>query len=418
MTASEGPPAAAQGTTMKRQLMAVAFAAALLVLCPAAAAQDQAGSLGTPAGWGVLTELGGRKFVWNSGRARGSDATELTFHEFQWRGNVLAQTQCSYWPLRNLRAVCGTHLIERQPDGSLLLKANGGKPYFKGTLAADGSVEFVNKTLLGSFVTAFIARPDRSVALMHRNRVDGERQAPLIPIDAAREAGIMGDMQSIYAAAEAQRREEAERRYDAFMGAMAGLNTVLSAATEVATANEARSRAELDRTMVQAERMTLAQAAHGNGTAVQVDSDAVGVRAGGDVDAEASEAPSRNVATSTHAQADETFVAAAPLRFVMSIGLRPRAGDSVNPTCYSNVITRPGPPGWGQRSLPPGSSGIARDSVQGLKARFIAACTVASGRQITSAGNFEWTWNESRDAESRMDGSRARFPEDVTVAIQ
>jgi hypothetical protein len=108
----------------------------------------------------------------------------------------------------------------------------------------------------------------------------------------------------------------------------------------------------------------------------------------------------------------------APLRFVQDIGLQPRAGDRVNPTCYSNVITRPGPPGWGQRgSLPPGSGQQARAAVESLRSSFIAACRAASGRDVTSAGNFHWTWNETQDGESQIANSRAQYPGDVTVNL-
>lgn len=106
------------------------------------------------------------------------------------------------------------------------------------------------------------------------------------------------------------------------------------------------------------------------------------------------------------------------LRFVLSIGLQPRAGDSVNPTCYSNVITRAGPPGWGQRGfLPPGSAQAAQAEVQGMKPRFIAACRAASGREVTSEGDFHWTWNELRDGEAQIANTHAQYREDVTVSL-
>lgn len=244
---------------MKHQRLAFAVLGVLVGVLPAAGAE--AAGAGPDQGWGVLSELADSKFVWNSGRARGSDASELTFHEFRWRGEVLTQTQCSYWPLRSMKAVCGTHLIEKLPDGSLVLKANGGKPHFQGTVAPDGSVEFVNRTLIGKVVTAFVARPDGAVELMHYNRVDGESRSPLLPVDARREAEIMEDMETIFAAAQAQKREEAERRYAAFMGVMEGMNAVLSRELKVATANEAQSRASLDETIIQSGQLARVQSA-------------------------------------------------------------------------------------------------------------------------------------------------------------
>ena len=102
----------------------------------------------------------------------------------------------------------------------------------------------------------------------------------------------------------------------------------------------------------------------------------------------------------------------------MTISLRNLPGDKVNPTCYSNVLTRNGPPGWGEKGfLPPGSGEQARATVEALKAQFIAACQ-ASGRQITSEGNFSWIWNQTQGEEERLAGSRAKYAEDVSVSLQ
>jgi hypothetical protein len=109
--------------------------------------------------------------------------------------------------------------------------------------------------------------------------------------------------------------------------------------------------------------------------------------------------------------------ASRPLRFVMSISLRNQPGDKVNPTCYSNVISRPGPPGWGAPGfLPPGSAEQARAAVYSLKADFIARCR-ASGREITSDGNFNFQLNQGQGDEERLQGMRARHPEDVSVSL-
>lgn len=109
--------------------------------------------------------------------------------------------------------------------------------------------------------------------------------------------------------------------------------------------------------------------------------------------------------------------ASAPLRFVMMIGLMNKPGDTVNPTCYSNVVTRPGPAGWGAGGfLPPGSGAQARQSVESLRDRFIAKCR-QSGREITSLGNFAYQWNESPGDEQRMADAQPRYPEDVQVSI-
>lgn len=130
-------------------------------------------------------------------------------------------------------------------------------------------------------------------------------------------------------------------------------------------------------------------------------------------------APRTVVATAMAApKAPEVPPAAKPLRFIMTISMRNLPGDTVNPTCYSNMITRPGPPGWGAGGfLPTGSGEQARDTVFSFKAAFIAKCQSSSGRQITSEGNFNFHYNQSADDEQRLPNVRARYREDVSVAM-
>jgi TPR repeat protein len=114
---------------------------------------------------------------------------------------------------------------------------------------------------------------------------------------------------------------------------------------------------------------------------------------------------------------ESAAVAGQPLRFILTISMRNLAGDTVNPTCYSNVITRPGPPGWGAPGfLPPGSGEQARETVQSFKSQFIAKCR-ASGRDITSEGNFSWLSNRTQDEAQRLASTRARYREDVSVVL-
>lgn len=109
--------------------------------------------------------------------------------------------------------------------------------------------------------------------------------------------------------------------------------------------------------------------------------------------------------------------AAAPLRFVMMVGLMNKPGDTVNPMCYSNIVTRPGPPGWGAPGfLPSGSGEQARQAVESLRDRFLALCRT-SGREITSAGNFSYHWNRSPGDEQRVTDARPRHAEDVLVSV-
>lgn len=109
------------------------------------------------------------------------------------------------------------------------------------------------------------------------------------------------------------------------------------------------------------------------------------------------------------------------LRFVLSIGLQPRAGDTTNPTCYSTVVTRGVPgPGWGtgqMNSEYQTTYANAKSQVDALKSSFIAACRSTSGREITSEGDFHWTWNETRDGDAQIANTRAQYREDVTVSL-
>jgi hypothetical protein len=205
-----------------------------------------------------------------------------------------------------------------------------------------------------------------------------------------------------YAAARAERRRANNERWSQVLGAIQSGLTAAEAAYE-AGANE--RQAQLDATLVQATShatqapssqpaTTSGQAAsRPNGGPDQNDSD--GMRGAG-----------------------QQGGSGAPLRFVLSIGMMNLPGDTVNPTCYSNVITRPGPPGWGQKGfLPKGSAESAYATVQAMKSRFISACRSASGREITSDGNFHWTWNENQDGDAQVSDTHARYKEDTTVSL-
>jgi hypothetical protein len=195
------------------------------------------------------------------------------------------------------------------------------------------------------------------------------------------------------AAAAASEARQAEHRENTarFMSAMSATQQALEAADEVATAHEAESRAEMD---------------------ASVSAPATQPRDTGAGDAADQPTPSQSVS------AERAVTEGKALRFVMAIGLDTRAGDSVNPTCYSNVVTRPGPPGWGGGGfLPDSSSEQAHEAVQSLKSSFIAACQSASGRNVTNENNFRWGWNETPDTEERLNKMHAGYPEDVTVNV-
>ena len=218
---------------------------------------------------------------------------------------------------------------------------------------------------------------------------------PLVEAQVAQAMGRQATNQQQVADAQAERERSAERVRN-FNRLMGSVNEVLTEANAVATANEAQSRADMEATIAAMN----AQAAR---------------------DASRRDAPSRDVpnrdAARNPADAEAAVAPGQPLRFVMRISLRNQAGDTVNPTCYSNVITRDGPPGWGAPGfLPRGSAEQAHATIQGLKSAFIAQCR-ASGRDITSEGNFAWHSNQTPADEQQMAVARAKYREDVSVAL-
>ena len=127
--------------------------------------------------------------------------------------------------------------------------------------------------------------------------------------------------------------------------------------------------------------------------------------------------PASSAEQAARAAPEAPTPAAAPLRFVMMIGLVPRDGDTVNPTCYSNLVTRPGPPGWGASAfLPSGAVEQATQSVESMRDRFVAQCR-ATGREITSLGNFTYVWNRYTADEQQVADAGPRFKEDVLVGV-
>lgn len=222
-------------------------------------------------------------------------------------------------------------------------------------------------------------------------------------------------------------KQRSSERVQAFNRAMEGMSGVLSAANEVATENAARSQAELNATIAQmnyqaAQQRQQQSAAQGNPQNAGARPQAQAASS-----ASPSKAPSNQasaapgVATPTApaaaAPADQKVAAGQALRFVLLISMRNLPGDKVNSTCYSNVITRPGPPGWGGSGfLPPGSGEQARETIESLKGQFFAQCR-ASGREISSEGNFTWLSNQTQDQAQRLASTGAKYREDVSVQL-
>jgi len=264
-------------------------------------------------------------------------------------------------------------VISLLPDGRL--QHEGGKNF--GDVANDGSVTFASRSALGrqkvlstvrhvngQIVGLFADEPGRPFVY---NEVSDDEIPQLVA--------------EWHERREARERERAalrQARWDQFNAVLSGVTAALSEVQQVTRAAALSSSAGVGLTKTVETANTITAGAP----------ESVGTAAG------------------------------APLRFVLTINLQNKLGDTVNPTCYSNVIVRPGPAGWGRGgSLPPGSEGAARGTVEGMKSAFIAACEAASGRKVTSQGDFQWMWNEFRDGESQIANARARYREDVTVNL-
>lgn len=247
------------------------------------------------------------------------------------------------------------------------------------------------------------------------------RQGDVVPVDVAEaqrwyrmawEQGVSDALYKLQSVqdelAEQAKRQRQKERSDRLNQALGAAYNGLRAAEEVATENEAASRAQLDATLAQAaSHATQApssqpEAAPGRGVGIEI-----GVHDQNKVDATRG--------------AEERAAAAAPLRFVLSIGLQPRDGDTTNPTCYSTVVTRGAPgPDWGTGQMSSDyrtTYANAKAEVDAMRSSFIAACRSASGRDVTSEGNFHWTWNETRDGEAQIANTHAQYREDVTVSL-
>lgn len=284
------------------------------------------------------------------------------------------------------------------PDGSGLLARDAmGGPMHYGTVSADGSVAFHTRNLFARGQDWKVYLRDGKPRYLGMGGVDVAYEE----VGPERIKVLMAEATRAREERAAQARAEQREKSDRFLATMGALSGALSAAQEVASYNEAQSRAALDATLAEAGRAASPQAA-------------------------AAPTASASAPASAPASATAPIPAARPavdaggqpLRFVMSIGMTNKPGDTVNPTCYSNLITRPGPPGWGTRgSASSEAYQQAKRTVDGYKAAFFAKCRAASQREIVSEGNFFWVWNEGPDDEARVRGHRAGNREDVTVTM-
>lgn len=256
---------------------------------------------------------------------------------------------------------------------------------------------------------SLVQSPALTPAQMEERRAQVSRMEPLVEGEVVKAIGKQLATGQSIADARAARQRSAER-VRSFNRTMQGIGGVLNdAVAEVGTYQQAQEHMNATVANIQAQATAERQ--------VQAPAQQVAqprVVAHETQVAEPVTQPQPGEATAVEPAAAAT---GKPLRFVMSISLRNQPGDKVNPTCYSNIVSRPGPPGWGAPGfLPPGSAEQARETVYGLKSVFIAQCR-ASGREITSDGNFNFQMNQMRGDEERLQEMRARYSEDVSVSL-
>lgn len=314
---------------------------------------------------------------------------ELVAMEYRWTipGVVLEETQTQ-----------GTHKgrfkFQYNPETGRIDVFNvdvGGKHIREARLETDGSV-FWPSAMLGIVDEYRVSVAQGKITYRY-----GDQSVSLRPGTAEEFAAHMaGSSQQL-----ADKKREEREANDAMW------NSIAAAGQAMASANAQAQAAQQSRQQPLAQQR---QSPSGVGTGV--------TRPPSGGQGQASNATATpGLPTSAAGSASAQPVAGKPLRFVLTIGLRNKAGDAVNPTCYSNVISRAGPAGWGSRdSMAPEASRQARQTVQDLKARFIAQCR-AQGREITSEGDFQWVWNEFQDGEQRVASTRARYREDVSVVM-
>ncbi|WP_296282114.1 hypothetical protein [Pseudoxanthomonas sp.] len=273
-----------------------------------------------------------------------------------------------------------TYTIEQLGDtGQLRFTTSAGAKWV-GAASADGSVQFSKSTIVGKSIQGYYSS---AAGIERRTSYRGKTTIELLsPFDASRESHYI-EMANANNAEEQRSKAEAAGQRFQMVGALVNSAAQSYAAYRTEDAGSTTSRVVMP-------------------ASVTPPVDSISAQAGGAHDHATNGSGSRAPSTD--------------LRFVLSIGMEPMAGDRVNPTCYSNLISRPGPPGWGNGDLPSGSARQAHDTVKAFKASFINQCR-ATGRKVASEGNFQWVWNERKIDEAQLREVRPRYKEDVLVQM-
>lgn len=93
----------------------------------------------------------------------------------------------------------------------------------------------------------------------------------------------------------------------------------------------------------------------------------------------------------------------APLRFRLIVSLVPQAGDTSNMQCYSSIIVRSGPAGWGGSTYPSNDAiAQAQAIVESAKPSFVAKCAAVSQHE-TQPNSIRYDYNDDARASSALD---------------
>lgn len=329
--------------------------------------------------WGVYADLAGQTLAVGNPEDAVFAKVEFRFEN----GRILEKWT---WYGAGAFGSSETYTVERIGNTGQLRYTTSAGTKWVGSASSDGAVQFTKNTIVGKSVQGYYPSPsgiERRTS--YRGTTTSER---LSPYDASRESQYLAMASANKVEEQRSKAEAAERRFQ-MVGAI--VNGAAQSYANYQTEDVARG-ANAKSAVITPGPVTSSP------NASSVNTPAGGY--GNETNDSAGGAP------------------ASDLRFVLSIGLEPMAGDRVNPTCYSNVITRPGPPGWGSGGfLPNGSAQQAHDIVQALKAPFISQCR-ATGRQVTSDGNFHWVWNEHKGGDAQIANARPQNREDVLVQLE
>lgn len=244
---------------------------------------------------------------------------------------------------------------------------------------------------------ALVPTPPLTAEQVTESRSRVAQLEPMVELEVAKAISKQLATGQSIADAQAQRQRSAER-VRSFNRLMGSVNGVLTEANDIATANEAQSRAELDATLAQinaqaeAQRQTQQQAAEEQQRQTQTDTarrvaeqqDAQPVPQQASAQTPAPQPPS----STSDASPTAATAPGAPLRFILHIALK-TVINGVNATCYSNIVTIPGPPGWPDTWNQPGGDSEARALIKAYMPAFESQCS-AYGPLVGGGPQFNW----------------------------